>query len=479
MSAEPISSSAFRAPSSAFFLPYQARWIADESRLKLMEKSRQIGISWSTAYALTRRKALEDARLDAWVSSRDDIQARLFLEDCKSFAGILQAAATDLGEMVIDADKKLSAYVLAMNNGLRIHSMSSNPDAQAGKRGDRVLDEFALHPDPRKLYAIAYPGITWGGQLEIISTHRGAGNFFNALVQEAKYQGNPKGFSLHTVTIVDAVEQGFLEKLQAKLPADDARKAMSRDDYLQFVRSGVADEESWMQEYMCIPADESAAFITYDMIDACAYAADEPWETDLADCKNQLFIGVDVGRDVDLTVIWVLERVGGVCLTRRVIEMARETFEAQRQTLWPLLALPQVVRCCIDRTGVGRGLADDAKRIFGWKVEEIHFSGPVKEELAFPLRAAFEERSIRVPKTKEIVADFRAIKKTTTASGNIRFDAERSEGGHSDRFWSCALALHAGATMAAPGMIRAFGEHDAMRGQVSRQAVRQTRRVIG
>ena len=34
----------------ALFLPYQEKWIRDTSRLKLMEKARQIGLSWSTAY---------------------------------------------------------------------------------------------------------------------------------------------------------------------------------------------------------------------------------------------------------------------------------------------------------------------------------------------------------------------------------------------------------------------------------------------
>ena len=41
----------------AIFLPYQAKWIKDHSRLKLMEKSRQIGLSWSTAYAAAERTA--------------------------------------------------------------------------------------------------------------------------------------------------------------------------------------------------------------------------------------------------------------------------------------------------------------------------------------------------------------------------------------------------------------------------------------
>ena len=137
-------------------------------------------------------EVLKEARLDAWISGRDDIQARLFLEDCKGFAGLLQTGAEDLGERAID-DSGHSAYVLAMANGLRIHSMSSNPDAQAGKRGDRVLDEFALHPDPRKLYSIAYPGITWGGSMEIFSTHRGSQNFFKREFSVLRHGSRPSG----------------------------------------------------------------------------------------------------------------------------------------------------------------------------------------------------------------------------------------------------------------------------------------------
>ena len=156
------------------FLPYQDRWIDDPERLKIMEKSRQIGISWGTAYGCVERTATREAKNDQWVSSRDDIQARLFLEDCSRFAAMIDAVSQDMGLQFLDDEHKTSAYVLRFANGHRIHSMSSNPDAQAGKRGGRVLDEFALHPDPRKLYSIAYPGITWGGQLEIISTHRGS-----------------------------------------------------------------------------------------------------------------------------------------------------------------------------------------------------------------------------------------------------------------------------------------------------------------
>ena len=129
-------------PSDALLLPYQKRWVLDPARIQVMEKSRQIGISWASAYSLVRRKALADARYDAWVSSRDEIQARLFLDDCKHFAGILHTAVRDLGGQLIEDEK---TYVLQFANGCKINSMSSSPDAQAGKRGDRLLDEFALH----------------------------------------------------------------------------------------------------------------------------------------------------------------------------------------------------------------------------------------------------------------------------------------------------------------------------------------------
>jgi phage FluMu gp28-like protein len=446
---------------NTLLLPYQAAWVKDASRLKIAEKSRQIGWTWATAYGLVARKALVDARLDAWVSSRDDIQARLFLEDCKSFAGLLNLAAKDLGEKVID-DSGHSAYVLQFANTLRAHSMSSNPDAQAGKRGDRVLDEFALHPDPRKLYSIAYPGITWGGSLEIFSTHRGSANFFNGLITEIRHKGNPKGFSLHRVTLQDALDQGFLYKLQGKLPPDDERQGMDEAAYFDFIKAGCADEESFAQEYMCVASDDAAAFLSYELIDGCKYPAAESWETDLLDTKNPLYVGVDVGRDHDLTVIWVIEKVGGISLTRRCIEMKAQTFDAQESALYEVLALPQVRRCCIDQTGIGRQFAERAQKRFGtYKVEGLHFTGPVKEELAYPVRAAFEDRTIRIPDSQTIFSDLRGIRKETTASGNIRFAGERGKNGHCDRFWALALALHAGKTpdgLFVPRPATRFGE---------------------
>lgn len=423
----------------AIFLPFQGKWIADEGRLKLMEKSRQIGISWSTAYAAAARTGRQGARFDQWVSSRDDVQARLFLEDCKLFTGILDMAARDLGEQVIDLDQRQTAYVLSFDNGRRINSMSSNADAQAGKRGGRILDEFALHPDPRKLWAIAYPGITWGGSMELISTHRGSHNFFNQLVREVKESGNPKGINLHTVTLQDALDQGFLYKLQQSLPDDDERQAMDEAAYFDFVKSGCADEESFLQEYMCQPANDDAAFLEYDLIASAEYPAGTDWARVEG---GQLFLGLDIGRKHDLTVLWVLELLGDVLYTRHVESLKNMTKGEQEKIIWPWVQRCQ--RSAFDGTGLGIGWVDDAQKMFGgYAVEGVTFTAQVKEKLAYPVRGKMEDKRLRIPYRPEIRADLRAVTKQTTAAGNIRFTAERTKDGHSDRFWALALAIHA------------------------------------
>lgn len=425
----------------AIFLPFQSAWIEDESRLKLMEKSRQIGISWSTAYAADKRTAVEGARFDQWVSSRDDIQARLFLEDCKLWAKAMDIAARDLGEQVIDASSKQTAFVLRFSNGRRIHSMSSNADAQAGKRGSRILDEFALHPDPRKLWTIAYPGITWGGSIEVVSTHRGSHNFFNALVREIKEGGNPKGISLHTVTLEDALVAGFLWKLQQSLPSDHECQEMDEAAYFDFIKAGCADDESFLQEYMCQPADDDAAFLEYDLIAAAEYPKGSDWTTIEG---GELFAGIDIGRKHDLTVLWVIERLGDVLYTRHVEPLRNMSKGEQEKVLWPWIQ--RCSRTCIDATGLGIGWVDDAQERFGsYAVEGVTFTPRVKEALAYPVRAQMEDRRLRIPYDGQIRADLRAVTKQVTAAGNIRFTAERTPDGHSDRFWSLALAIHAAA----------------------------------
>jgi phage FluMu gp28-like protein len=426
-----------------FFMPYQIRYLLDTSHLVIVEKGRQIGLSYAASYRAVRLAATKAARLDVWVMSQDKTQATQFLLYCKRWARVLKYAAQDLGEVLLDADKDITAHVLKFANGICIYCLSSNPDAIVGKTGHVILDEFVLHKDQRQLYGLAKPVIQWGGTMTIISTHRGPQTVFNQIITDIKERGNKMGWSLHSISIQRAVEDGIVEKINAVTGRNE-----SRADWLLRQRAECLDEEQWLQEHCCIPADESSAFITYEMITACE---DDTAKKDFAcvaasrQSAANFYVGFDVARTTDLSVIDVEEKVGDVFWERLRIELRGKTFAQQEFELYRLLALPQVKRCCIDSSGLGMHLAERAAARFGCKVEAVRFTGPVKEELAFPLRAAHEDRTLRYARDEQLRADLRGIKKETTASGNIRFAGEAKDS-HCDRFWAKALALHAGNT---------------------------------
>lgn len=334
----------------------------------------------------------------------------------------LNFVANDLGARLMDSKKDIKAYVLKFSSGFSIYSLSSSPDALVGKTGHIKLDEFAIHKDQRQLFSVAKPCTTWGGQLSIISTHRGVNTVFNEILRSIKEQGNPMGWSHHRVSIYDAVDQGLTERIN-KITG----RRESPAQFIQRLRSECLNEEQWQQEYCCQPSDESSAFITWEMITACespgclkpfscisnpdpaldpdrdlardpGYHPSHPshWsrssdlrESDDRSDTRAFYIGVDVARKHDLCVIDVGEKIGDVLWDRMRIELHNKRFSEIEDELFPILRLRSVKRCCIDATGMGMQLAERAKERFGYKVEPVTFTAPLKEELAFGLRRAF------------------------------------------------------------------------------------------
>ena len=430
-------------PDRTWFLPYQIAWLKDPGPLRIWEKSRQIGATKTDAFDSVMKASPADARFDVWVSSRDEVQARLYLDDCKEWATILNLAATDLGVLLLDPKHEFSAFVLQFANGRRIYCLSSNPNALAGKRGHVKIDEFALHADQRLLYRIAKPVMQWGGTLSIMSTHRGHGTMFNQFIQDILHKGNPMGWHLHSTPIQLAVEQGIVPRINEKSGRNE-----TNEEFLARTRAECADEESWLQEYCCQPADENSAFFSHEMINSCVdqtlklmslqqllqYAEDNPACT--------LYMGVDVARSKDLFVIDVGEKIGDVMWDRARIELHNRRFTEMEENLYPLLALPQLKRCCMDAQSNGSQLHERARDRFGWKAEGLKPTMASKEEMAFALRADFEDRRLRIVSDDKLRSDLRALKREPTTSGNIRIDGQ-FENSHCDRTWAKAYRQHA------------------------------------
>lgn len=428
-------------------LPYQEAWRRDQSDLKLWEKSRRIGATYTEANDCVMDRLTEVRSSDYWFTSADESAAYEFAEYCRFWIDAADAVADSFTEQIEDpgTGRAGTAFIVRFPSGARMTAMSSNPRRFRSKGGDVCLDEFAYHDQPGAMYDAAESTTMWADAFKILSTHNGEGSMFNKFVQMGKRHaaGQPNAddipFSVHRVTLLDAVDQGLVELIN-KVKGSK----FTREEFVSLRRRRCRNEDQWNQEYMAIPATDSTAWLPYELIEVCEH--DDAGRPELTG-DGQLYIGMDVGETIDRTVIWTLERVGDVLWTREVLIFTDEPLRIKQEALIERVKRPRVVRACIDATGVGTQIAQEA--VATGKGEAVKFTLAVKDELASPVRGIFEDRRIRVPGSPEVREDLHTIRMTRTTAGNPRFDAARSEAGHADRFWGLALATHAAASVGA------------------------------
>ena len=191
---------------TGILLPYQARWVADQSPVKVMEKSRRIGISWAEAADDTLYASEKGAgeKRNVWYIGYNKDMAQEFVNDCANWAKAYNLAASEMEEYeeideeeaagVVQA-KKILAFRITFQSGWRITALSSRPSNLRGKQGRVVIDEAAFHEQLGELLKAALALLIWGGQVRIMSTHNGDANDFNGLVQDIR--AGKKPYSLH------------------------------------------------------------------------------------------------------------------------------------------------------------------------------------------------------------------------------------------------------------------------------------------
>ncbi len=405
--------------------PYQRADVESERRFRWSCWARQTGKSFTKSLRRIVR-GLARRRTQLFLSAGER-QSRELMIKARQHCQAMRIAA-ELLEPGIVAGTRFKQLEIELPGGVRIIGLPANPETVRGFTGDVFLDEFAMHADDRQIWAAMFPTLLRdNGELDVASTPMGVDNVF------AKLRDN-EAFEHSTVTLPDAVAQGLNVDVEE-------------------IRRGLGDDELFRQEFLCEFLDEATAYLTYEQIAACEDAAldkDTPL-VELAKAGEELFTGVDVGRRHDFTVIWVVSRRGDAQVTRCVIEMRGEPFREQYARLRRILELRNLRRCCIDAGGLGMQLAESAAEDFGrHRVEPVVFTAALKSQLAGRLRIAVEDRAIRIPVDTAIRNDWHAVRRTVSEAGHVRLDASRGAGGHGDRFWAAALALHAAGDSCGP-----------------------------
>ena len=403
---------------SEILMPYQRAWVEDASRFKIGLWSRQTGKSFATACeAVLDCTAQPKGATNLWVIlSAGERQALEWMEKAKKWAEAAKATVDSYDEIRTSADALISRAEIRFGNGSRIVAIPANPDTARGYSANLVLDEFAIHEKPFDIWAAIYPSITnplsGKKKLRIVSTPKGRGNKFADL-----WEHNDT-YSKHKVTIEDAVRMG--------LPID-----------LEELKAGVDDPDIWAQEYMCEFIDNTSVLLPYELLGKCE-------STSIADDgASSIYIGMDVGRSKDLSVIVEAVKLGDVLAVTEVTTLKRMPFSDQLEILLSKASQNRVQKVCIDSTGIGAMLAEEARRKGGAKFEGVQFNVQTKGEMYALMRRKFEERSVRIPVDRELREDLHAVQRVVSTGGNVTYTAPRNADGHSDRAAALALAIRA------------------------------------
>lgn len=405
--------------------PYQIGVMNDESRFVCALMSRQIGKTFVFSLKIVRDvfKAIASGRKSRWVIlSRGEKQAKEALELCKLHARAF-SSTIDLIEENYDwrpegEDTTYKVSEIIFGNGSKITALPANPDTARGFSGNVWLDEFAFHADSSKIWKAVFPIVTRGFKLLISSSANGKDNKFYEIWQRSEI------FSKHFCDIHQAIEQG------CPLNAEEIRQAL-------------LDDDAFEQEYLCQFLDEAHAYLPYNLIESCEH--EDAGKPDRYQ-GGSVFLGVDIARRKDLFVVFAWESMGDVLWCREIAAHRRISFKEQDMVLAGFFQRYNVIRCCIDQTGMGEKPVEDARESYGDQVEGILMNADIKFKLASAAKKRFEDKLLRIPKSDVLREDFHKLKRIPTANGNWRFDADRDSNGHADRAWAAFLGIYAGDT---------------------------------
>lgn len=429
---------------SEFWLQYQKDWLNDDILIKFAEKGRREGFTYVQSYedvrdSVTQKYFRKNRPLKVWFTSADLSAAKEYIDYCKEWASFFNSVAKDMGEVLIDEEKDIKAYCLEFSNGAKIFALSSNPSQFRSKGGKVVIDEFAFHKNQKNLWKAAFASAKmWKYPIRVISTHNGQKSLFYQIIKKIK--DGILNYSLHTVPVQKAVEQGLADKVEGRKLTKQERLA-----FLEELRKDAGDERTWKEEFCCIPVDEATAFLTYEMINNCKEKNIFVPFNEL-ESLGDLYLGFDIARKKHLSVISIIEKIGNIRFLRYQIEMRNVKFSSQKETLYSFLKMKNLRRACIDKTGIGANLAEDAEIYYGKsKVEGVLFTNSSKEEMATLFRIAIEDKNFRIDENinQEVIEDWHSIEKITTAAGNVRLDADDANNRHADNFWATSLANYA------------------------------------
>jgi len=466
---------------------YQQPVVHDHTtKTAILHWSRQIGKSFTLAGWAINRLLKQLQTNDSWLvtvlsNSRDN--GGEFVLKCHDVCRKMgQAFAeegnreelTTRGDLPEDMKLDLMRFEIRLEIGGklgRIIVLAANPRTARGFSSDLILDEFAFHQDSRSIWEAAEPIISANPEFlcRISSTGNGRRNMFYDLISAGE-------IPYYRVRRSDAHARGEIRIYSV---------VTGREITPEQARQEARDKRAYDQNYECKFNDENAALLTPDLINIAErvpIAFDEQaWSAvsiaRMYRAEGDLYLGQDVGRNRDLSVQYVLEKVGRIKRAIGALRMEGMRLPLQKAQLEVVCRLPKFRAGEIDMTGLGLGLVEFAQdEPWGRNIRGVNFAttepisdrmraegrrqetARVTEIMATALVEDFEARCIEIPADVQQRDDLLKPEKIVSPGGRVSIAATRDEAGHADHFWGLALANRATLSMAGPPALQSLGK---------------------
>jgi phage FluMu gp28-like protein len=394
---------------------YQKKFLRDKSKHRIVNKSRQVGMSqvmaWEAlAYCLAERNVY------IGVVSVGQKQAENVLRMVKD-------AYHSLPNNIKENNKLLHerADHLEFSNGTHFLSLPNNPRTVRGYHFHRLyIDEYAHIERDSELSDAILPTTTRGGRITYMSTPLGKRGEFYRIWDSEKTTA-----SKHEIHHKECPDFDLTHVLE-KYPDGE-------------------NDPSFRQEYCCEFIDDSVSLFPWDLIMRCV-DSDIEEESNMTKYKEGIVAGVDFGKKIDSTVVIIVKRnkdnVWEIKLTREFMPPTTYTeasdFIKRNYKEW------NVSKIRVDQTGLGDSVIEQLYGI-GSIVEGIKLSNPVKDTIIQNLKVMMQDGKIRFPNNNKLKLQLHSLRKSTSETGMIRYSHPREgEIQHDDYVWALALAVYQG-----------------------------------
>lgn len=458
---------------SEVLLGYQKRWVADESVLKIAEKSRRTGLTWAEAAdaSLCASTARSEGGCNHFYVGSNKEMAREFIEAAAMWAKAFDKAAGEIQEEVFEDEgqdgKEILTFAIYFASGFKIQALSSNPSNLRGMQGNVTIDEAAFHERLAEVLKAALALTMWGSKVRLISTHNGVENLFNELIQDSR--AGKKRYSVHTITLDDACAEGLYRRICQITRKEWSQEA--EDQWKADLLRDTATEEDALEEYACVPKQGGGTYLSRGLIDRAmndehqiaGFEAPKDFEKmplkvreaevdqwleetvkplldELNPDLTQVF-GEDFARKGDLSIFAVGEIQQDTRIKVRFhLELRNVPYSQQEQIMFYVIDhLPRFTGAAFDATGNGGSLAEKAADKYGTEmVEQVMLNIAWYREWMPKFKAKFEDNDIEIPKSLDVVSDLRKVV-VTKGVAQIEKGSGTGEDGK-QRHGDCAVA---------------------------------------